>query len=236
MVAKGRNGNSRKKRVVAKAKDGETRPALATLSAQHRKFVIAYLQHFNASKAALDAGYAKGNTRWQGHHLTTNPNVRAAIDEGVAEFALSKETVVQRFAEVFMGADLADFEDYATGDKTLAQLRADGVNTRVLKGVRIRRTVHRTKGVKGKIGATEVVTETRNVELNDPMRAGSEIARMLGYVIERHAHGLDMGWLAELQEMSDEQLLREAEAAGMTDGAEVRQLIAGPAGGNGGGR
>lgn len=106
------------------------------------------------------------------------------------------------------------------------------IHKKLLKGGGIRRRIDKLKD------GSRVVTETRHAELNDPLTAGREISRLLGYVIERHAHSADMGWMDALNEMSDEQLIREAEAAGMTDGDEVRQLIAGPpaVGRNGGGR
>lgn len=83
--------------------------AYKALNHRQRRFVDAYFAHgFNATQAALAAGYAESSSRVQGHRLITNDNVDAAIRERMAELAMSAEEVLARLTAIARG-DLGDF-------------------------------------------------------------------------------------------------------------------------------
>lgn len=55
------------------------------LRARWRRFVDAYVLEFNATSAAIAAGYSRRTARQQGSRLLTNVDIAAAIAEAVAQ-------------------------------------------------------------------------------------------------------------------------------------------------------
>ena len=62
-------------------------PAMARLTEQQRRFVVAVLQQtvLNASQAAEEAGYGQAGVRVRAHELMHNPKVQAALKEEMSK-------------------------------------------------------------------------------------------------------------------------------------------------------
>lgn len=75
------------------------------LSEQHQIFVAEYLVEFNATKAAIKAGYAENSARGQGCRLLANANIARAIREGVRERAeklsLTADDIILRLLTLY---------------------------------------------------------------------------------------------------------------------------------------
>lgn len=71
--------------------DPELEALLSNMKPSHQLFCREYFIHFNATQAAIVAGYAKSSARQTGHRLITTNYIMAAID-------------------CFMGLKAADFE------------------------------------------------------------------------------------------------------------------------------
>ncbi len=71
---------------------------MGKLRRKHRKFVNEYLRDFNATQAAIRAGYSERSARQQAHILLTIPDIRsavdAAVDEQLAAKGVNKSTVL----------------------------------------------------------------------------------------------------------------------------------------------
>lgn len=52
---------------------------------KHQLFVDGYLAHFNASKAAVDAGYSPATSSAIGYNLLQRPEIKEAVEAGYAE-------------------------------------------------------------------------------------------------------------------------------------------------------
>ena len=65
------------------------------LTAQQEQFVVGYLQHFNATKAAVDAGYSPNSAGAQGSYLLNSPKIAGKIGEILR--AEQEEAFVSRF-------------------------------------------------------------------------------------------------------------------------------------------
>ena len=76
------------------------------LSAMQRTFLVRYLLHGNATRAAEEAGYAHPNK--QGPRLLKNDKIRAAIDEFFHAQEMSAKEVIARLSNQARGS-LADF-------------------------------------------------------------------------------------------------------------------------------
>lgn len=108
----------KKRRDVETAVNG----VISGLSAMQRKFLVEYLIHGNASKAAASAGYSYPDR--QGYRLRQNDQIRAAIDEFFHAQEMSAREVVARLSQQAK----AEYADYINPDGTvdLAQLKLDG--------------------------------------------------------------------------------------------------------------
>lgn len=81
---------------------------MADLTAKQAAFVAHYLDCLNGAEAARRAGYAAGSARQTASDLLTNPDIRAAIDAGLAARAIGKAEILARLAEQAT-ASMADF-------------------------------------------------------------------------------------------------------------------------------
>jgi phage terminase small subunit len=82
--------------------------ALKILSPQQRKFVLAYCDTFNATKAALAAKYSEKTARQQGSRLLTNVDIKAAVKAVLATASMEPEEIAARWTALAR-AGLSDF-------------------------------------------------------------------------------------------------------------------------------
>lgn len=87
---------------MARAKVAETpKSALETLTQKQRKFVLAYLSNgFNATQAAIVAGYSRKTARSIGAENLTKPDIKAAIKEKMDEMAMPANEVLARVSAI----------------------------------------------------------------------------------------------------------------------------------------
>ncbi len=86
----------------------DAKAALDILTPQRRKFVLAYCETFNASKAALAAGYSKKTARTQGSHLLTIVDVKAAVKAVFDKASMDPAEIAARWTALAR-AGLDDF-------------------------------------------------------------------------------------------------------------------------------
>ena len=162
------------------------------LTGKQQAFVAAYLSNgFNATKAAVEAGYAPDSAHVEGCRLLRNAKVAAAIARTFQDKGIAPETVQILLGNVAFEADITDFEPWIKGKKTLAQLRAEGVDTRAVKSA--------TDSPRG-----------RRIELHDRLAALKELGRILGLVTSKHEITKRLRAEPNLKNMTDEELERLA--------------------------
>lgn len=80
------------------------RPADDELSPKEQLFVASYSAHFNAARAARDAGYSPKTAKQIGHELLQRADVKAAIDAILEarkqQYAISLERTLEEAARV----------------------------------------------------------------------------------------------------------------------------------------
>lgn len=117
------------------------------LNNKQQLFVDSYLQCFNATKAALDAGYSEKSAHAIGWENLRKPEIKEAISQRLSETAMSPEEVIKRLADIGRGS-IAPFIVQREGDEdisldlTTPQAQA---NLHLIKKVTQRRTI-RTRG------------------------------------------------------------------------------------------
>jgi phage terminase small subunit len=91
--------------------------ALDNLTPQRRKFVLSYCDTFNATKAALAAGYSKKTARTYGSQLLTFLDIKTAVKAVLATASMDPEEIAARWTALAR-AGLSDFytvEEYEVG-------------------------------------------------------------------------------------------------------------------------
>jgi phage terminase small subunit len=84
------------------------------LTNQQKKFVIEYLAHPNATKAAQRAGYSRRNAHNTGSELLKLPEIKQAVADGMAQFEVTPERVITELARLAF-ADIRDIGEVTEG-------------------------------------------------------------------------------------------------------------------------
>jgi len=136
------------------------------ISKKQEAFINEYLQCWNATKAAIKAGYSEKSARVAGHRLITNDNISEIITERVKEMCMSADEALQRLSEQARG-DLDDCVVIKDGKPKL--------DVKLLKE-------------KGKLHLIKSITPTAagtKVELYSSQRALELISKAHGLFIDR---------------------------------------------------
>jgi len=70
-----------------------------TLNDRQASFVEYYLDGWNATQAAIDAGYAEKSARMQASRLLTKDNIKERIRQRMVELSMGPEEVIRRLTE-----------------------------------------------------------------------------------------------------------------------------------------
>jgi hypothetical protein len=100
--------------------------------------------------------------------MLRNVEVAAAVAEGLHERGITAEGLKFLLGELAWDADVAEVEPWLRGEKSLEELRAEGVNTSPVKTARVS------------------ARSARTIELHDRMAVVKELARVLGLVTKKH--------------------------------------------------
>jgi hypothetical protein len=130
---------------------------------KQQAFVEAYLRHFNATRAAVEAGYSEKTAYSQGHRLLKKAEIRALLESRLSAAAMSADEVLTRLSDMAR-ADIGDFLDL-----DIQRLKRHP-RSRLLK--RVKRTI-KTRV----IGEVEETTEVIEIELHDPQAALVQLGR-----------------------------------------------------------
>ena len=81
------------------------------LTLKQRAFVEHYLECWNATKAAILAGYSSKSARVSGANNMSKYNIRAEVESRIAEMAMSADEVLLRLGQQARGniADVISF-------------------------------------------------------------------------------------------------------------------------------
>jgi len=182
------------------------------LSKKQALFIEYYLgeARFNATKAALLAGYSPRTARSTGSENLIKPDIAREIKARTSEIAMGADEVLLRLAEHARGS-VEDFIDPATGEIDLAKAEARG-QLHLIK--RYSRT-------------TVGKATTTNIELHDPQAALTTLARHHGLFTDKQDVAHTIEGIGEEHRQHVESLLRQlagidasgepADAAGSTD-------------------
>ncbi|MAS33560.1 MAG: terminase small subunit [Anaerolineaceae bacterium] len=147
------------------------------LTHKQQLFVDAYLRCWNATRAAIEAGYSEKTARQQGSRLLTNVDVQDAIQKKMAESAMNTNEVLYHLAQIARG-DVTDLTD-DRGLPNLQKAKALG-KSNLIKKVRIKRAIVEASESDDASGDGPVLEYEGMVEGYDRLKALELIGRSLG--------------------------------------------------------
>lgn len=137
-----------KKKVVKKKSTAKKAPYKKELSEQHKKFAKEYLKDscFNATQAAIAAGYSENGAGVQGHRLLKNANVAAYIaqmaEQRARRLEISGERVLRELAKLSF-SDMSDYVDWGPDGVTLKPgVELDDIQTAAIAEITETTTQH----------------------------------------------------------------------------------------------
>lgn len=175
--------------------ESPTRPRWAKdLDDREYAFVLSYTGHFNATRAAIDAGAPKASAHNWGHIARRRPHVRAAIDAAIKEaMPQIKLTIAERLAAI-LTTDIGDvvtwgkkrvqtnFGDvYPAGHPKAGQLKPPRYGTILDVDVRDLKSISPSaraavKAIRKRVGPYGSAID---IQLHDPVIAARGLAEIL---------------------------------------------------------
>lgn len=152
------------------------------LSTKQIAFIDHYLTHWNATKAATDAGYSARSARSIGSENLTKPDIQAAIAERLAELKMRADEVLVRLAGHARGS-MAPFLRRDTDGDLYGFDLSETQPLHLIKKASVtrRRQKDETKD--------ELITvETVTIELYDAQTALVQVGKALGLFTDKVEH------------------------------------------------
>ena len=142
-----------------------------SLTTKRRVFVEEYLRCWNATEAAIAAGYSERTARQQGSYLLSKVDIQAEIRKRIDEKAMTADEVLVRLADMARG-DMGDFLDISSMSfqVDLSEAQEKGL-TKLIKKVKQRTTTTLSKD------GVETETSDIEIELYDAHAALVDIGR-----------------------------------------------------------
>ncbi len=152
--------------------DGQELSKELALTTKQQLFVDAFLSNgFNATQAAITAGYSPNSAEAEASRTLRKVKVRALIEAHLADAGITRERVLQEMADIAFRTDLADYEPVMNGE-SLQDLRGKGVDTRHIKKIKTSRRVVGT-------GKDAEPFEDVSLELKDATGMLDKLAKVL---------------------------------------------------------
>lgn len=139
---------------------------------KQKVFIQEYVKDFNATQAALRAGYSPKTAYSIGHENLTKPDIAAAIKARLDESAMSADEVLHRLAEHARG-DMGEFLDL-NQPGALEKARQKGL-TRLIKKIDL-----------SAVKDDEPSVRVMKIELYDAQAALALLGKRHGLFVDRH--------------------------------------------------
>lgn len=134
------------------------------LTPKQRAFIAAYVSNgFNATQAAITAGYSEATAYSIGWENLRKPEIKSEIDSFLADYSMGPKEIIARLTAHARG-DIGDLWNEDEGQIDWPKARADGAT------VLIKSFTHKTTRITQKDG-TDIETFEDKIELHNPQVA-----------------------------------------------------------------
>ncbi len=163
-----------KKKRPAKRKSGSIPKQKQKLSDRQKRFAAEYSIDYNATQAAIRAGYSVKGARVQGCTLLANPNILAEIERQTRKTAekldIKREDILRELVAVGFSR-ITDFVQVATVTNSLG---------RSWRTVTVSETANITAEKLGAVAGIKQGANGIEVKLHDKLKALETLAKLLG--------------------------------------------------------
>ena len=162
-----------------------------TVTNKERAFCLEYVKHFNATRAAIAAGYSKKSAHYQATEILARPRVKKELEQLLAAHAMTAVEVLARLSDIARVhfADLIELHDIPVLDK-------DGNHIGNTQAMRVKPDAIEKYGYL--IRSIKNTGHGIQIEVHDPLRALELIGKALGLFRDHHIH-LNMATLTDPQ-------------------------------------
>lgn len=116
-AAQHKKGATKKKATVIENPIIKFKDVNEELTEKQRLFCLFYIRNFNATQAAIKAGYSPNTARQIGYELLTNPHIRAEVQRlkeiKIQSIMITEDDIVERYMRVAF-ADMTDVAEWGT--------------------------------------------------------------------------------------------------------------------------
>ncbi len=153
---------------------------------KQRRFIEEYAVDFNATAAAIRAGYSEKTARSQGARLLTDVDIKAAIDARMDELSMTAAEATKRLTDMARGS-LTPFIRTDDDGRVWFDLASEDAqqHLHLIKKIKQKR---RREASSGGEGVTDWETEWVEIELHDAKDATIQIAKIRGLYVDRVDH------------------------------------------------
>lgn len=149
------------------------------LTNKQKAFIECYLRTWNATQAAIEAGYSERTAYSIGPENLKKPEISEEIERRLAELKMSADEVILRYSQIAR-ADIGDFMDITTMTAQVDLHKAkEAKKTGLIKKVKQRTTITTHKD------GSESEDHWIELELHDPLRALEQLGRHLKLFTDR---------------------------------------------------
>ncbi len=160
--------------------------------ARYAKFIAAYVEHNNATRAAIEAGYSPKSAHAQGYALLKIPEIRDAVDRAQQAVLEAREQVqrqeldryevntarITRELALLGFANMADYISITpAGEPVLDLSELNRDQAAAINSFRVKRTTRR-------IGETDVTETEAQIKLSDKRMALVDLGKITGLFSE----------------------------------------------------
>jgi len=146
----------------------EGSPEWKKLTIKQRMFVQTYFDNgFNATRAAITAGYSKKTAKDIACENLAKPNIKAAIAAEMNTRGLSPDRLMREIARIAFADDTLAMEEWLTGHRTMAEL----VNSGDLSG--------------GVVQSMSLTDKGRKITMYSKLAALEQLVKIQGLIIDR---------------------------------------------------
>lgn len=165
------------KKLVKPVKDEDE--SKSTLTIKQQRFVEEYCKHFNATKAAVDAGYSIHTAGSIGCENLIKPDIKEAIELRVNALTMSANEALVRLTDFARGSFKPFLKITETGE--VQELTIDLYTDQAQQSLHLIKKMKQTKRFfQGEL--TDVITE---VEIHDAKDATVKVLQLHGKLIEK---------------------------------------------------
>ncbi|MDL2224667.1 terminase small subunit [Eubacteriales bacterium OttesenSCG-928-M02] len=166
---------------------------MARLTDKQKKFVDEYLVDFNATQAAIRAGYSERTATVTASKLLRNPRIQEYLQERQKDLQerteITQEKVVAEYAKIAF-ADISDYANVVIDESGATQ-------------VQLTATESLTPDQRVAIAGIKQTANGIEVKLYDKQKALEMLGRHLGMFVEKVEHTGNVGLSATIEEIDE---------------------------------